>query len=171
VAGAAGVSPLLFDEPLVSGRIVLSNLTSGTLATMPWIEAALAPEWTLADLEAVVGDGKGILLSDVEGVAIGVAVLLRDVPAAGDATLPFIAVDPERRFRGLGGEAGLALAAHLRNHGVSRVYAPVPDGRGLALYFWLRLGFRPLLQGESPGMLAGLNAEPVRGVWMLQDQP
>ena len=138
---------------------------------MPWLGAALAPEWTLADLEAAVADGNGVLISDAEGAVTGAAIVLCDVPAAGSATIPFLAVDPARRFRGLGGEAGLALAAHLRSSGVSRVYAPVPDGRGLALYFWLRLGFRPLLQGESPGPLLGLKAEPVRGVWMLQDSP
>ena len=165
------MSPALFDGPHVSGRVVLSNLGVEALPQMPWIEATLAPEWTLADLKAAVADGNGVLISDTGGAAIGAAVLLQDVPSMADATIPFLAVDPARRFRGLGGEAGLALAAHLRSSGVSRVYAPVPDGRGLALYFWLRLGFRPLLQGESPGPLLGLKAEPVRGVWMLQDSP
>jgi hypothetical protein len=46
----------------------------------------------------------------------------------------------------------------------------VPDGRGLAVYFWLRLGFRPLLLPESPGPLIGLSSEPVRGIWMLRDR-
>jgi hypothetical protein len=27
--------------------------------------------------------------------------------------------------------------------GTTRFYAPIPDGRGLAVYFWLRLGYRP----------------------------
>lgn len=136
---------------------------------MTWLEGALAPEWTLADLDATVADGGGVLISDAEGAAIGMAIALRDVPETGCATLPFLAIDPVRRFRGLGGEAGLALDARLRSHGFEKVYAPVPEGRGLAVYFWLRLGFRPLTTPEWPGPLVGLNAEPVRGIWMLRD--
>ena len=138
---------------------------------MPWLEAALAPEWTPADLEAVVGAGRGVLISDSDGAGIGVAVVLKDVPETGCATLPFLAIDPVRRFRGLGGEAGLALDAKLRGEGMAKVYAPVPDGRGLAVYFWLRLGFRPLTTPESPGSLVGLSDAPVRGTWMLRDAP
>jgi GNAT superfamily N-acetyltransferase len=163
------VSPPLVDQPLASGRIVLSNLTPDILPPMSWLEAALAPEWTLADLEAAVAAGNGVLVNDAHSVAIGLAVVLRDVPAAGNATVPLLAIEPERRFRGLGGEAGLALDAHLRSQGFERVYAPVPDGRGLAVYFWLRLGFRPLTTPESPGALVGLSKEPVRGIWMLRD--
>jgi hypothetical protein len=162
------VSPL-FDTPLVSGRVILADLTAAVLPTMPWLEDALTPEWTVADLEARVVAGSGVLINDGEGARIGAAVVLRDTPAAGCATLPFLAIQPEWRFRGLGGEAGLALDVHLRRHGVAKVYAPVPDGRGLALYFWLRLGFRPLLQRESPGPLVGVSPEPVRGIWMLRD--
>jgi hypothetical protein len=83
--------------------------------------------------------------------------------------LPFLAIDPARRFRGLGGEAGMALDAHLRGHGFEKVYAPVPDGRGLAVYFWLRLGFRPLLPGEPPGTVVGLAGEEMRGIWMVDE--
>jgi GNAT superfamily N-acetyltransferase len=159
----------LIESPVAAGRVALSNLTTEMLAAMPWLEAALAPEWALADLETAVAAGDGVLISDSAGTAIGVAIVLRDVPEAACAALPFLAIDPERRFRGLGGEAGLAIDAQLRSQGVTRVYAPVPDGRGLAVYFWLRLGFRPLRTPESPGPLAGLNAEPVRGIWMLRD--
>ena len=161
--------PTLLDQPLASGRIALAGLTTDLLPAMTWLEGALAPEWTRADLETAVANGNGVLISDSEGVAIGVAVVLRNTPAAGGATVPFLAVDPERRFRGLGGEAGLALDAHLRSHGFRKVYAPVPDARGLALYFWLRLGFRPLTTPESPGPLVGLSSAPVRGIWMLRD--
>jgi hypothetical protein len=49
------------------------------------------------------------------------------------------------------------------------VYAPVPDGRGLAVYFWLRLWFRPLRSAESPGPVIGLVGETRAGMWMLRD--
>jgi GNAT superfamily N-acetyltransferase len=160
----------LSPQPIVaSARTVLSHLLPDAIAGMTWLEAALTPEWTLGDLEAAVENGNGVLISDRDGAAIGVAVVLRDAPSPGSATLPFLAIDPARRFRGLGGEAGLALDRHLREHGFEKVYAPVPDGRGLAVYFWLRLGFRPLTTPDWPGPLAGLSNEPVRGIWMLRD--
>ncbi len=152
-----------------ASRVRLGPLTEGELAGMPWLETALAPEWSPFDVEAAVAGGNGVLISDSQGIAIGVAVVLRDVPSAHSATIPFLAIEPERRFRGLGGEAGLALDAELRSEGVSKVYAPVPDGRGLAVYFWLRLGFRPLTTPNSPGAPVGLSPEPVRGIWMLRD--
>jgi len=86
------------------------------------------------------------------------------------ACVPFISIEPSRRFRGLGGEAGLALERHLRRRlGVERVLAPVPDGRGLAVYFWLRLGYRPLTASEAPWPLVGLGPEAGSGIWMARE--
>jgi hypothetical protein len=87
------------------------------------------------------------------------------------ACIPFLGIEPARRFRGLGGEAGLALERHLRlRSGVRRVLAPVPDGRGLAVYFWLRLGFRPLTTSEAPWPLVGLSPTKVAGIWMASEE-
>ncbi len=157
------------NQPAASERIALSELQTDLLDSMTWLDAALAPEWTRAELEAAVSAGNGVLVTDTEGSAIGVAVVLRDLPEPGAATVAFLAIAPERRFRGLGGEAGLALDAALRADGFTGVYATVPDGRGLAVYFWLRLGFRPLTTLDSPGALMGLSDQPVRGIWMLRD--
>jgi hypothetical protein len=159
-----------------------------------WLAGALAPEWGMEELEHTVNAGDGVLVSDGEGVAIGAAVALvgafqdgawssarpsrasgragRGLPAESNdvACVPFISIEPSRRFRGLGGEAGLELERHLRHKlGVERVYAPVPDGRGLAVYFWLRLGFRPLTRSEAPWPLVGLGDESGRGIWMVSE--
>jgi len=164
-------SALSFSGPVVSGRVVLSPVTPEALAGMSgWLLGALGPEWTLPDLEAAVFQHEGVLISDAEGAPIGLAVVRRGAPASGCATIPFLAIDPARRFRGLGGEAGIALDRHLRASGFDKVYAPVPDGRGLAVYFWLRLGFRPLTTPESPGPLVGLTSESKPGIWMLRDR-
>jgi Acetyltransferase (GNAT) family len=152
-------------------RLRLTALDVGVLSDMTsWLGASLAPEWTLAQLKAAVADGRGVLVSDLNESAIGVALVLPDVPSPGSATIPFLSIDPACRFRGLGGEVGLGLDRWLRGQGYEKVYAPVPDGRGLAVYFWLRLGFRPLTTPESPGELLGLAQEPVRGIWMLRDR-
>ena len=111
-----------------------------------------------------------VLISDADGAAIGLVVVRTDVPAPGCASVPLIAIEPSRRFRGLGGQAGTALDAHLRSSGYERVYAPAPDGRGLAVYFWLRLGFRPLRLDEAPGPVKGLLSETRAGIWMWRDR-
>lgn len=136
---------------------------------MPWLAEALAPEWRWGDLETAVRAGCGVLITN--GAApVGAGVVLFDVPAAGAASVPFLAIDPARRYRGLGGEAALALERHLRlRHGLSRVFAPVPDGRGLAVYFWLRLGYRPLTRSGAPWPLAGLGGRTLPGIWLVRE--
>ena len=62
-----------------------------------------------------------------------------------------------------------AVAAPAGLLGSERVYAPVPEGRGLAVYFWLRLGFRPLSRAESPKSPLGLTGDSKPGIWMVRD--
>jgi hypothetical protein len=156
---------------VIAGRIRLSRLTADTLASMSaWLPSALSPEWTLTDLERALPNADGVLISDTAGEPIGLAVVRAESPAPRCASIPLITIEPSRRFRGLGGEAGIALSQALQEQGFS-VFAPVPDGRGLAVYFWLRLGFRPLLAGESPGPVIGLTGEPIAGIWMMRESP
>ena len=117
--------------------------------------------------------GNAVAITEAaSGSAIGAAVALNDAPRTGVAAIPFISIDPNRRYRGLGGEATLALERHLRGRfGVEKVYAPIPDWRGLAVYFWLRQGFRPVTFSEAPWPLIGLIGDPRPGIWMLRDRP
>jgi GNAT superfamily N-acetyltransferase len=158
-------------EVVHSGRVQLSRLTAEAAAGMSgWLEAALAPEWTPADLLASLEGGRGVLVSDAGSEPIGAAVVLLGVPDNESACVPLIAIDPQRRFRGVGGEAALALERHLRGRlALERVYAPVPEARGLAVYFWLRLGYRPLSAGDAPGPPTGLNGSPMPGIWMVRE--
>src|SRR5262249_25968616 len=82
------------------------------------------------------------------GEATGYAVVALDLPRPGAATFDYIVIAPDERYRGLGGEAGLAIERRLREAGYGRIFAAVPDTIGLAVYFWLRLGLRPLLEAE-----------------------
>ena len=148
-------------------RLRLSALAVDGLAALPWLAGALAPEWRLPDLEAALQSGEGVSISDAEASSIGIAVVML---TGRTATVPFLAIEPARRFRGLGGEAVLALERHLRARmRVETVYAPVPEARGLAVYFWLRLGYRPLLQAEEPDQRPGLGDEALRGIWLARD--
>ena len=156
---------------VASGRVRLSALDLDAVAGMPWLDAALAPDWHLDAIESGVVAGNGALITDGQGLALGAAIVLLGRPDYGAAVVPLLAIDPSRRFRGLGGEAALALERYLRRqHGVKTVYAPVPDGRGLAVYFWLRQGYRPLTAAAGPGPLIGLSAEPRPGIWMVREQ-
>ena len=157
-------------QPIVTGRIALSPLNDEALSGMPWLEAALAPEWSLEAFEVARVNSEGLLISDLEGTPEGLALVRLDNPSPGDATIVFLAMQPERRYRGLGGEAGLAVEQLVRERtGAHRVYAGVPEGRGLAVYFWLRLGFRPLTVAEAPQAKLGLTGDPEPGIWMLRD--
>ena len=134
-----------------------------------WLEKALEPEWRQADLTRQVDAGNCLVFEDEGQELIGAAVVMRDEPGDGYASIPFIAVWPSRRFRGLGGEAALAIERWLRRGGFKRVLAPVPDVRGLAVYFWLRLGYRALLREEANWPLLSLNDVQPAGIWMARD--
>lgn len=164
-----GVTRLLAPGAVIeTPRLALRSATSADIEPMTWLEAALGPEAERADLQRAVEGGRAALISRA-GEPVGVAVAEPGSPTKASASVPFIAVTPAARFRGLGGEAGLALDRHLRSTGYSRVFAPVPEGRGLAVYFWLRLGFRPLVAAEAPGPVRGLSGREMPGIWLLRD--
>lgn len=103
--------------------------------------------WTDAEALAAAIATEGVLVAD-EGGAVG----LVSYDAAGpgrEAHIRLLAVDPERRRLGFGGRAALALERRLRPS-ADQVCALVPARLGLALYFWLRLGYRPLTHAERP---------------------
>lgn len=173
VAGPSKRRASLFEpgETVNAGRVSLSPLSSVALKAMaPWLASALAPEWQIEDLIRALHSAFGVLIGDAAGAPIGCAVVVLHSPEEGSASVPFLAIEPSRRFRGLGGEAALALERHLRRRfRITRFYAPVPDGRGLALYFWLRIGLRPLTASQSPGAVVGLTGEPIAGIWMMSE--
>lgn len=159
-------------EVVTANRIALTSLTPAALESMrEWLALSLAPDWQPDALAPLADSGQAVLIAEAESSApLGAAVVSLDAPVASAAAIPFISIDPARRYRGLGGEAALALERHLRaRFGIERVYAAIPDWRGLAVYFWLRQGYRPVTATEAPWPLTGLVAEPRPGIWMLRD--
>ena len=167
----SGRSLLQPGETLETQRLLLRTATPEDVAALgEWLSpSALSPDWQIEDLQATLPFAQSILISDKAGEALGLIVLLSDLPEPGAVSVPLVAVAPQRRFSGLGGEAALAVERIRSRWGVQRCYAPVPDGRGLAVYFWLRLGYRPLTTAQAPWPLAGLSDEPRRGMWMVRD--
>jgi GNAT superfamily N-acetyltransferase len=62
----------------------------------------------------------------------------------------FVAVSRAQTRRGLGRAAAELAEAEMRRTGARTVYAPASEKHGIAVYFWIRLGYRPLLRGGWP---------------------
>jgi len=66
------------------------------------------------------------------------------------AIIEFVGTPPGDARRGSGMSAAAALERILMDEGVRTIYAPAPERHGIAVYFWIRLGYRPLLRHEWP---------------------
>ena len=102
------------------------------------------------------------VLTDDATTAFLAFELTSPVPSA--ARVDFLAVSPEKRRLGIGGRTVLALERRLRGKAKS-IYTLVPASIGLALYFWLRLGYQPLTERDWP--VAPDSGAP--SIWMKRD--
>lgn len=82
----------------------------------------------------------------------------------GDAWLVALALKPPWRRRGRGMEAALLAEREMAAAGVVKINVPAPATHGIALYFWLRLGYRPLRRSDWPPCQSD---EPV--AWLARD--
>ena len=89
-----------------------------------------------------------------DGVVIGEVKCRADDPARGWLTVVCVDVGEEQRGWGYGSEAVRLLEAEAKGE---RFLARVDARNGLGLYFWLRLGYRPVRPDEVPG-------RPPRGI-------
>jgi ribosomal protein S18 acetylase RimI-like enzyme len=78
----------------------------------------------------------------VDGLPVG---LLSYTTEGGKLSIFELATAPAYRDRGLGSEAVFTLEALSRAH-ESAAYFPITNG--LAIYFWLRVGYRPLFRSQ-----------------------
>jgi hypothetical protein len=93
---------------------------------------------------------------------VGLVVYRMHAPKRGDAIIELVATPPEHARNGAGGAAAALLEDELRRRGVRRIYAPAPAAHGIAMYFWNRLGYRPLLRGAWPCAHEGV-------AWLMRD--
>ena len=81
----------------------------------------------------------------------GVLAYRLGYPEEGWLSVEAVAVEPGLSGQGYDAEAVRLLEGEALERGLaSRFWAPVRHDDGLGLYFWLRLGYRPALPGESP---------------------
>ncbi len=101
-----------------------------------------------ASLDAVAGSvGSTHVLTNDDASAF--IAFQTAAPEADAAQVDFLAVVPGQRRLGIGGSMALGVERRLKSK-AERLYALVPATIGLALYFWLRLGYRPLTRKGSP---------------------
>ncbi len=104
-------------------------------------------------IRATAGSGAGrreLEIADRDGEVIGRLVLRQE---EGELVIDELCITSERRGYGAGSEAVFLLLDALPDD-VRRVRAWAPGHLGLAVYFWIRHGFRPLF---GPG--------PDEGIW------
>ena len=78
------------------------------------------------------------------------------------AIIELVATPQEHARRGYGLHAAALLEDQLRRRGIRCIYAPAPASHGIATYFWIRLGYRPLLRPAWPCSIDGV-------AWLSRD--
>lgn len=85
-----------------------------------------------------------------DGAEAGLLVYRMDSPKRGSAIIEFVATPRPLSRCGTGMGAAALLEAELRAASTRIVYAPAPAVHGIAMYFWIRLGYRPLMRERWP---------------------
>ncbi|MBI5285900.1 MAG: hypothetical protein HY874_12500 [Chloroflexi bacterium] len=85
-----------------------------------------------------------------DGRRAGVIVYRARAPRRDAAIIELVATPPSEARKGSGMAAAALLEQRLRIDGVRAVYAPAPAVHGIDVYFWIRLGYRPLPRDEWP---------------------
>ena len=153
-------------EPLVASEdaglmAILSPLLERDIKGIArWYDTAtiLAGSPTsLGDLLDSTGRWRTLVLTDgTNQEPVGLVLVALDDPEPGWATVALLAIarQEERDVAALG---VALLEAYLQGE-ASHIRAAVPLDVGLALYFWLRLGYRPVVSGQGFWMIRELEA-------------
>lgn len=145
----------------------LRPIRRGDVAALStWLPHAAAQidcdRWSEAGaLDAAIAQ-QHVLVGDEDG-ASALLEYATDAPERGAAQVRFMAVAPDCRRLGIGGRTALALERRL-TRSMSKIYVRMPERLGLALYFWLRVGYRPLTQRDWPVAPDGAIA-----TWIVRD--
>jgi hypothetical protein len=140
---------------------VLRSLREGDAqAIARWYDKAIVLAGSfapLSDLFDSTGCGQTLVLVE-EGAdePVGAMVVIVHDSEPGWATVNLLAVADQEQ-RDLAAQAVGVLETRLRGE-AGHIRAAVPLDVGLALYFWLRLGYRPTVSGEGLWVVRDLDA-------------
>jgi GNAT superfamily N-acetyltransferase len=122
---------------------------SDLLLIAPWYEEAalVADGGLIPDDEPTLDDrfGEGNLWVIESDAPIGLLEGVTEWPAEDWATVEWLALAAEQRGWGYGSEAVRQFEAR---HKAASFLAQIAARNGLALYFWLRMGYRPARADE-----------------------
>ncbi len=150
------------QRPLVRLRPLRAAGVDQLAAWLPDVAiAAGCDQWTSAD-ELRTATGNRTVLTAGSDYNCFLAYELGS-PYAGAALVRLLAVAPDARRVGLGGRVALALEKRLAAS-TKQIYVDVRSRIGIALYFWLRLGYRPLLRYDTPDSTPALAVRLVRDI-------
>ncbi len=137
--------------------VTLAPLDAASAAALTtWVPgiAATVGYSRLATAEAVLAlAGSGTERAwriDVSGEEQPGGLVVARGPEHGEGRIVLVALRADLCRRGLGHRAALLAEGRLAAEGARRCLAAVSARHGLSVYFWLRLGYRPLLSGEWP---------------------
>ena len=85
-----------------------------------------------------------------DGASVGLVLYRMHTPRRGSACFELVAVTDEHARRGAGMTAASLAEEEMRAAGIRRVFAPAAAKHGISMYFWIRLGYAPILRGEWP---------------------
>ncbi len=97
-------------------------------------------------IEGGVADGRCAIVRRADDVAVG-TLELESNPE--ELTVRRLCIEEPFRSYGCGSEAGWLVVRAAQEAGFETISAHAPPDRGLAVYFWIRMGLRPL-HGEGP---------------------
>ncbi|MBI2723686.1 MAG: GNAT family N-acetyltransferase [Chloroflexi bacterium] len=149
----------------VSLRSIMAGDRTWLRSWLPAALHALRPAedgGRLADDIALEAGGRLVRVVMRDGDAAGVVSARAESPARGQATIEVVCTPVDAARRGTGMEGAAAMEALLVEGGATRIYAPAVERHGISVYFWIRLGYRPLLRSEWPSACDGL-------IWMARD--
>lgn len=135
-----------------------------------WLDGWLAPVAASVGYDGIAGERPGstlmerlrgerrlraqIIVRDSDDV--GLVAYRTSAPKRDAAVVEIVATPPALARRGSGMSAVALVEDAVRAEGARVVYAPAPSAHGIGTYFWIRLGYRPLLRADWPCERAGV---------------
>ncbi len=96
------------------------------------------------------------------GEDVGLLVYRLDAAKGAAAMFEFVGIPPEGSRLGSGMMAAAAAEREMHDAGARTIHAPAPAVHGIDVYFWIRLGYRPLQRSDWPCECTGV-------LWMRRD--
>jgi hypothetical protein len=155
------VKPEVGDSDDLGFTVVLSPpLERDTAAIARWYDKATMLAGSSIPLGKLVDTPAGrrvfVLTDGVNQAPVGVMAAVADDPEPGWTTVDLLAVAGQER-RDAAAWAVVMLEAYVKGE-ADHIRATVSGDVGLALYFWLRLGYRPIVSGRQLWMMRELEA-------------